>query len=160
MCVPCCNHMKGLSWSPGIKPDGGGPGIVAPPPKFESQMGDEVADPVDTTTESAPTITNSADIMAPHLPMDHTLDVFFGDPVVSFRQCLKRYQFSRAWQPNVIPVSSGYLWWILSLPDIPIYLGAVGGAIDSAQGALGVPTPWNYAQCTLLNYLLPAYAAR
>jgi len=152
VCVPCCEHLAGLSWSPGITTSGGpGPGFVA-------QMGEE-ADPVDTTTESAPTLTQSSNSLAPPLPMDHTLDVFFGDPVVSFRQCLKRYQFSRAWQP-LYTGSSGYMWWRLIVPDVPLYYGAVGGAIDMALNDSAVGVPWNFVKVTLLNYLLPAFAGR
>jgi len=151
VCVPSCQHLQGLSWSPGIYTHGGGPGFV-------EQMGEE-ADPVDTTTESEPTLPQVTKSLAPSLPIDHTLDVFFGDPVVSFRQCLKRYQFSRGWQPPNNGISS-FLWWHLTLPDVPIYYGAVGGAIDQAIGDGGIISSWNYAQPTLLNYLLPAFAGR
>lgn len=159
VCVPNCDHMNGLSWSPGVfSGGGGGPGDVVKRPPLVAQMGEE-ADPVDTTTESSPTMPSSTDTLAPKLPMDHTLDVFFGDPVVSFRQCLKRYQFSRAWQPHYSG-TSGYLWWRLVCPDVPLFPGAVGAALDSGLDDSASPTPWNYVKCTLLNYLLPAYAAR
>lgn len=159
VCVPSCNNIADLSWSAGIY-SGGGPGLAANTvsTKFVAQMGEE-SDPVDPATESAPTQTTSLDVMAPILPIDHTLDVFFGDPVVSFRQCLKRYQFSRAWS-ELSNTGSEFLLYRYRLPDVPIYQGAVSGAIDRALGDGGVDYAWNFAKFTLLNYLLPAYAGR
>lgn len=153
VCVPACSHMEGLSWSPGITTGGG------PPTLMEAQMGDS-PDPVDPTTESEPTMPIATDSLGPKLTIpDHTLDVFFGDPVASFRQCLKRYEFSRAWQPKFTG-ASGYVVVSYILPDVPLYPGHVGGALDSALADGAVPTPWNYVKCTLLNYLLPAFAGR
>jgi len=43
---------------------------------------------------------------------------------------------------------------------VPLFPGAVGSALDSGLDDSASPTPWNYVKCTLLNYLLPAYAAR
>lgn len=158
VCVPACSHMDGLSWSPGVD-EGGGPGGRAGK-AFEAQMG-EMADPVDPSTESTPVDSTSVDTLAPNLPLaDHTLDVFFGDPVTSFRQCLKRYQFSRAWQPRYNG-SSGSIMVRYVLPDIPLFQGNVGGAIDQCLASSSIdPLPWNYVKTTLLNYLLPAYAGR
>lgn len=149
VCVPSCANITNLSWSPGVTTSGG--------PAFQAQSG-EVPDPVDPTVESAPLQTSSLDIMAAKLPIDHTLDVFFGDPVTSFRQCLKRYQFSRAWLP-ALNQGSSYIFASFRLPDVPLYQGAVGGAIDLSFGDSGA-APWNYVKMTLLNYLLPAYAGR
>jgi len=154
VCVPYCDNIASLSWAPGIY-SGGSPGIVQ---KMEPQMGD-AADPVDTNTESIPTDMSPVDTLAPNLPIDHTLDVYFGDPVVSFRQCLKRYEFSRTWQP-VYDGSGAPLVFRFTNPDIPLYSGAVGGAIDAAVADSGAVVAWNYVKFTLLNYLLPAYAAR
>lgn len=160
VCVPSCQHLSSLSYSPGIA-GGGSPGGRI----MQAQMG-EVADPVDTATESAPIQEDSVDIMASKLPVDHTLDVFFGDPVVSFRQCLKRYEYSRCWMPNISSMeiqpnnTNAYMMWQLRLPDVPIYHGAPSGAIDDVYDSLGADAKWNYAKFTLLNYLLPAYAAR
>lgn len=163
VCVPSCSNIANLSWSPGVASVGPSPGLVAEIPKFsrlklEPQMGEE-SDPVDTSVESAPTLTTAMDTMAPMLPVDHTLDVFFGDPVTSFRQCLKRYEFSRAWA-QAYNGGSPYLLYRYRLPDVPLYQGAVGGAIDVALGDGDVPKAWNFVKFTLLNYLLPAYAGR
>lgn len=156
VCVPDCDHLAGLSYSPGIWSDPGG-GISR---KFESQAGD--SDPVDPMVEDAPVQSTTEHIMAPNLDLsDHTLDVFFGDPITSFRQCLKRYEFSRAWQITS-PLLGGALYTLVKfqLPDIPIYKGAPGGALDDVLDDNLDPAKWNYAKFTLLNYLLPAYAAR
>lgn len=154
VCVPNCDHLAPISWSPGVTAGGGTPSLM------EAQMG-EAPDPVDTSVESAPVEKESTLTMGPNLShVDHTLDVYFGDPVVSFRQCLKRYEFSRTWQPennglSGLNVKFGYI-----LPDIPLFQGNVGDAIDSVYNDTGAVVPWNYVKTTLLNYLLPCYAAR
>lgn len=159
VCVPTCTHMSGLSWSPGITTGGGTPSKIEPMPKFQPQMGED-ADPVDTSTESSPTLPAATGAMAPNLDKrDHTLDVFFGDPIVSFRQCLKRYQFVRAWQPTYTGVDN-YILWRYILPDIPPYHGNMPHSLDLAVGGTPDPVEWNYVKTTLLNYLLPAFAGR
>lgn len=167
VCVPECAHMAGLSWSPGVTTGGAPPSKIAPRvenfplPKFDAQMGEDTADPVDPLTESAPVIPNATLTLGEKLvKQDHTLDVYFGDPIVSFRQCLKRYQFSRAWQPQHSDETAGFVIYRYILPDIPLFHGAVQGAIDFCVGSTPAPAHWNYVKTTLLNYLLPAYAAR
>jgi len=152
VCVPSCDHLQNISYAPGISSDPG------PPTLFEAQAGD--SDPVDPSVEDVPLAPTTINTMAPTLSTsDHTLDVFFGDPVTSFRQCLKRYEFSRAWQ---LPFQGGTKYTLaqLRLPDVPLFKGAVDGAVDTAVNDDADPTPWNYVKFTLLNYLLPAYAAR
>lgn len=164
VCVPSCEHIASLSWSPGIH-TGGGPSTSDEPwtqplqACYEAQAGDDT-DPVDAAVESAP-IMQSSDILAPHLNLrDHTLDVFFGDPVTSFRQCLKRYNFSRAWNMLSNEVTDGNIFVDRVFPDIPLYRGAVNDALDQALGSDALVHDWNFAKFTMLNYLLPAYAGR
>lgn len=153
VCVPECDHLLNLSYAAGVY-SGDGP----PSRQFESQAGD--SDPVDPSTEDTPVQQEVELTMAPKLSTrDHTLSVFFGDPITSFRQCLKRYEFSRAWQ---VPYLGGspYTQIRFQLPDVPLYRGAVAGAIDTGIDDNADPVAWNYVKFTLLNYLLPAYAAR
>lgn len=169
VCVPACSHLAGLSWSPGVYSGGSGTVSRAEPPSesqrnfpklYESQMGEEQADPVDTTTESSPVLSQSTGIMAPKLDThNHVLDVYFGDPVVSFRQCLKRYQFSRMWVPPFNGAGTIQVTRFI-LPDVPVFHGSVGDCLDLCISDVPEPAEWNYVKTTLLNYLLPAYAAR
>jgi hypothetical protein len=105
-----------------------------------------------TTNESAPMDTSPIALMGPNLTCsDHTLDVFFGDPIVSFRQCLKRYNFLHSIQ---FSQASDYTRWVLS--DFPMYYGYAPGAVH----ATSTSTPFNYAKMTLLNYIVPAFTCR
>jgi hypothetical protein len=105
-----------------------------------------------TTNESAPMDTSPVELMGPDLTCsDHTLDVFFGDPIVSFRQCLKRYNFLHNIQ---LSSSSGYTEWVLS--NFPMYFGYAPGAVHQTS----FPDAFNYAKLTLLNYITPAFTCR
>jgi hypothetical protein len=105
-----------------------------------------------TTNESAPMDTTPITLMGPDLTStDHTLDVFFGDPIVSFRQCLKRYNFLH----NIsFQQPFGYTEWVLS--NFPMYYGNAPGAVHSTSTL----QDFNYAKLTLLNYVTPAFTCR
>lgn len=108
-----------------------------------------------TPEESAPMKPDPSETMGPDLTTaDHTLDVFMGDPVTSFRQCLKRYCYlhSLAFQGN-----TGFNKWILS--NFPMYRGYAAGAEHQAATPSD-PTPYNYANMTMLNYVTPAFVCR
>lgn len=80
-----------------------------------------------------------------------------GDPIVSFRQCLKRYSLFNAW--TVAGIANGVMRLITS--DFPLYRGRVVDAVDVALlGSPAVLTPYNHCNTTLLNYLTPAFVAR
>lgn len=158
VCVPYCRNIADLSFADyNTNPSG----IVEPPDKteeeFVAQMGD-TADPVDDVNEDIPVSSEIQHTLAPSLPLsDHVLDVFFGDPVVSFRQCLKRYNYAISW-----PIAAGtFRYASFYLPDIPFFRGCVPGAIGQAISPVGVVNlKYNWSNMTLLNYLLPAYAGR
>jgi hypothetical protein len=91
-------------------------------------------------------------LMGPDLTCsDHTLDVFFGDPIVSFRQCLKRYNFLHNIQ---FSNAQNYTQWVLS--NFPMYYGNAPGAVHNQ----GTGPAINYAKLTLLNYVTPAFTCR
>lgn len=78
--------------------------------------------------------------------------VYQGDPILSFRQCLKRYNYHSS-----LPMSlANRFWQKWTMPDFPLYRGYAPGAID--QTSTGVT--YNYAKNTLMNYLTPAYVCR
>lgn len=108
-----------------------------------------------TPDESAPMKLEPTETMGPELTCtDHTLDVFFGDPVTSFRQCLKRYCYLHSLAPSG---SSGFNRWVLS--NFPMYRGYASGAKHQATTPVD-PTPYNFAKMTMLNYVTPAFTCR
>lgn len=97
----------------------------------------------------------SASMAAPLSDTDHTSCVFYGDPVVSLRQCLKRYNYHSAVSPSFTTTS------LLNLrnSNFPYYRGYAPGAVH--ETVIPAPgTPYNYAKMTLLNYVTPAFTCR
>lgn len=128
---------------------------------LESQSGEESGelnqpDSDLTTNESEPMKEMAAEKMAVALsPMDHSGCVFFADPVTSFRQCLKRYNFH-----SVSSLGGNSLrWFVFNNSDFPYYRGYAPGAVDLTD-APAPNTPYNYSKMTLLNYVTPAFVAR
>jgi hypothetical protein len=105
-----------------------------------------------TNAESTPMEMQPTTTMGPELTSsDNTLDVFFGDPIVSFRQCLKRYNYLHNLQfGNAV----GYTQWTLS--NFPMYFGYAPGAEHETSTAQA----FNYAKLTMLNYVTPAFVCR
>lgn len=162
VCVPECRNLAQLSYSrlPTT------PTLAEPVDdvKFEAQMG-ETTDSVDQANESIPQSTVDIESLANPLPTrDHTLDVYFGDPVVSFRQCLKRYQFVRAASietTGTAAQSASKKFAYFTTPTVPLFRGFTNGGVDRAiHTTVGTSTAYNFTKFTLLNYLLPAYAGR
>jgi hypothetical protein len=119
--------------------------------EYKPQAG-ETPDGDLTTNESTPMDTTPVELMGPNLTSsDHTLDVFFGDPIVSFRQCLKRYNFLHNIQ---FSDSNHYTEWVLS--NFPMYYGNAPGAVHTTAAGKEI----NYAKLTLLNYITPAFTCR
>jgi hypothetical protein len=83
---------------------------------------------------------------------DKTLDVFFADPVTSFRQVLKRYNYHTTY----VPVSNGPQYFSVRLMDFPYYRGYDPDGFYSTL----TNESYTYARTTLLNYLTPAFGAR
>lgn len=83
--------------------------------------------------------------------------IHFGDPVVSFRQCLKRYQLYTIWSSSV----NDFAIWDLLTSDFPLYRGRAPEALDTVTVTAPPSTyNWNYVNTTLLSYLTPAYQCR
>jgi hypothetical protein len=70
---------------------------------FSPQMAEVAGQPMNqpdadfTKREDEPMKDQPSQVMAPTLSdQDHTICVYYGDPVTSFRQCLKRYNYHSA----------------------------------------------------------------
>lgn len=117
---------------------------------LEPQIG-EVDD--HSPAESAPMKLESIDEMAATVnPTDMTDAVYYGDPITSFRQCLKRYNYHRFRAKPLI----GYTLSNFRLNDFPDYRGFAPDAVDQPLAG----NPFNYAKTTLVNYLTPAFVCR
>jgi hypothetical protein len=102
-------------------------------------------DKEDTGEPSAPMQLQIAGDMGPSQDVsDQMLLVHYGDPVVSFRQCLKRYNLHAFTLIDRI----GSTWYSRTQNNVPFYKG---NAPNPVHGT------YNYCKMTLLNYLLPAY---
>jgi hypothetical protein len=117
---------------------------------FVPQMAESQPDADRTTDESAPMMMRPEDTMAATLSEDHTPLVFHADPVVSFRQCLKRYNYHTTYTDLS---TATFSLFELTNQDFPFYRGY------DPDGRFSTSTGENYNFCkfTLLNYLTPAY---
>lgn len=112
-----------------------------------------------TVNESAPLDTAVQQQLSVPLDMKNNAQlIYFADPVTSLRQILKRYTFQRVWSfAGATDETIKY-----QLPDFPIYRGyAVGtlAGVDSSSVPAN-PTPYNYANTSLMNYYTPLYLCR
>jgi hypothetical protein len=83
---------------------------------------------------------------------DNTIQVYYGDPITSFRQCFKRYNYHHTISPDTPTLS--YLR--VRMPNFPFYRGYAPAAVHkSALPVIG--TPYNYCKMTLLNWVVPAF---
>lgn len=122
---------------------------------FTPQAGESGSQPDGdlTKNEDEPMKLEPSITMAPTPPpVDNTLSVYFGDPITSFRQCLKRYNFHTRIFPSVTS-SFGTNILTLTTPDFPYYRGYAPDAVHQTN----VPTAYNYCKMTLVNYLTPAF---
>lgn len=127
---------------------------------FQPQMGEKDPSTVKADQDNHPEHMTNDFSMAATSVDDKTLQVYFGDPVTSFRQVLKRYNLSRVW-PMRFSNTANLTVSIEHLPNFPTWPGYAGvsGAIDEAIVDI-TPTPFNYSMMTLLNYVSAAYVTR
>lgn len=131
---------------------------------FSPQMAEVEGQPINqpdadlTKREDEPMKAEPSQTMAPTLSdQDHTICVYYGDPITSFRQCLKRYNYHSA----VSSVEAEFSSTLINLrnSNFPYYRGYAPGAVH--ETAVPVPaTPYNYCKMTLLNYVTPAFTCR
>lgn len=109
-----------------------------------------------TQAEDEPIKMAVSENLAQPLQVDHTLRVFYGDPVVSFRQCLKRYNYHSA--VTLTDIGNRYFLRIVK-GNFPFYRGYAPGGINSTDDP-NPSTPYNYSKMTLINYITPAFTCR
>lgn len=128
-------------------------GEIFQPQMAEMDQSESHPDADLTKNEDEPMKMEASGTMAPTLSdQDHTTCVYYGDPVVSFRQCLKRYNWHSAISPTITTAS--YL--NVQNSNLPYYRGYQPGAVH--ETTVPAPaTPYNYCKMTLLNYVLPAF---
>ncbi len=122
-----------------------------------AQSGEEpvqsMPDATKTTDENAPSKPEPDLQMAATMPEgDMTQMVYFGDPITSVRQLLKRYNFSRTYFPNVTSQVALNKW---TLGNFPSYRGFETNGYDVVAGV-----NVNLSHMTMLNYFTPAFACR
>lgn len=109
-----------------------------------------------TKQEDEPMKEQPSQTMAPTLSdQDHTSCVYYGDPITSFRQCLKRYNYHTA----ITPTTTNTSLLKVRNNNFPYYRGYAPGAVHLTS----VPAPgtaYNYCKMTLLNYITPAFTCR
>lgn len=125
-------------------------GEVFTPQMAEMNQSESHPDADLTKNEDEPIKMEASNTMAvPLSDTDHTMCVYYGDPVTSFRQCLKRYNYHSA----IAPEFSTVAYLTVENSNLPYYRGYQPGAVhETASG-----TPYNYCKMTLLNYVLPAF---
>jgi hypothetical protein len=133
-----------------------------PPPSatrtFTPQSGiEETGDRDSTEQPSRPMHTTSDEQMAATTsPSDHTLDVYFGESIQSFRALLKRYFLHRqfAIDTNNGSIPPGPTMWVSYQYYFPFYRGYDTNGFWSIDGE-----KYSWSKQTLLNYVTPAYSA-
>jgi hypothetical protein len=128
--------------------------------ELEEQAGDlESADADLTTAETKPVDTPVETSLGVALNQaDETDLIYFGDPITSIRQILKRYCTWRTSARTNTVAQSGT--WRKRASDFPLYSGYTGaGALDNAASPVD-PTPYTYAAMTMLNWFTPCFLCR
>lgn len=117
-------------------------------PAHQSAGDDDLGNaPVQETTHSE--VTHS-------LPdRDNTQSVYFGDPVTSFRQLLKRYEYFDSMVDASGAVVNDVSRMVWTVPVFPYHRGFDPDGPDTAYTPTTVP--YSYVKMTLMNYLTPAY---
>ncbi|QIN96626.1 MAG: hypothetical protein 2 [Marnaviridae sp.] len=142
--VPNEEYVRELSW---FAPQSG---------EYVPQAGEEnIPDSDNTEMENAPMKLEADEMLgAVPSPTDHTMDIFFADPVASVRQVLKRYNFSRAY--TLGPGTTGTYLTTLVTNNFPFYRGYDFFGEDQVTTPVN-PSPYTFATTTMLNYFTPAY---
>ena len=129
----------------------------APEAPFVPQMAEVTQPDSDLTKrEDEPMKIISSESMAvPLSDSDKTDHVFYSDPITSFRQCLKRYNYHTA----ITPTFTAESYLNVRTSNFPYYRGYCPGAVH--ETIVPAPaTPYNYCKMTLLNYITPSFECR
>jgi hypothetical protein len=113
------------------------------------------ADAENTEFPSAPMhMEDDVQLAAPELSeTDGTTGIYLGESIPSLRLALKRYNLHTTFGQG----TTGTRYLKRTQNDLPFYRGFTPNGVHSATAG-GVTAPYNRAKCTLLNWVLPAYA--
>lgn len=132
------------------------------PDKLVAQSGDETTDLCQPDCDRNPDEDMPMNLpvqhtLAPSLsPSDHTGEVYFGDPIVSFRQALKRYNYVQTFVPTSGAISTNVLR--ITQSNFPVHRGFAPDGLHNVAVPVD-PTPFTYAKMTLLNYISVGFGA-
>jgi len=122
---------------------------------YDSQSSDQVsavADEENTDEPSKPMGEEVVEQMAPTIdPLDGLAGVCFGEKIMSFRQCLKRYNY----HSNYGGTLTGLKLMNRVSSIFPFYRGKTVGGIHTT--AAPGSDDYNYVKMTMLNYITPAF---
>jgi hypothetical protein len=120
--------------------------------EFEGAVRQSGVEELTGLDENKPQVQEPINTMAPELDdTDHTQDVYFADPITSFRQILKRYNF----YTTDFLTQAGTFFSESIRPNFPLHRGYAPGGVNVTGGG----NSYNYVNMTLLNYVTPAYGA-
>jgi len=143
--VPMDTHLKAVEYFPQSG--------------FEFQSGvEEPAVQMDKDDTEQPSIPVQSTVMTTFAESpsctDHSLDVYHGESITSFRQCLKRYQFvGGVPASSFVPGVRRQVYAFRHYPPIPNQTTNV-----SWDDLLGTPIGRNLNKMNLMTYLYPAFA--
>jgi hypothetical protein len=127
--------------------------------ELEFQAGElDNADNDLTTAESAPVMNDVEHTFATDMQVDVAQKIYFGDPVTSIRQLLKRYVDVRAFAPNI---AAGFTRDIIYVQtsNFPMYAGYDPNGDNYAATPVD-PTPFNFVFTVPLTFYTPLYLCR
>jgi hypothetical protein len=124
---------------------------------MQNQAGEPGHADADTTVQqAAPEMETVVDSYATGtLSMDNTLQVFFADPVVSFRSLMKRYCYSVFIPKDAAATAAGQRFAVMN--NYPIYKGYASNGVHEATLPIN-PTPYNYVECPWVQYVTMGFA--
>jgi len=126
--------------------------VIDYPPEeiLEPQTGMNEEEVDHTPMEDMPEHQESTICLSECKKMDALGAVYYGDPIVSLRQILKRYVFH-----NALTATSTNGWHNWTMPNYPVYRGAdVDGIHISVNGR------YNYVHNVPITWFTPAYVCR
>lgn len=131
--------------------------VRTPSAALEVQSGSMEQADADFTTEEAKPTTDDVEQNF-NVPVNKTDDanaIYFGDPVTSVRQMLKRYAFCRVYPSLQTTGTIGRLNF-LEVPNFPANRGYAPDASDYAASPVD-PTAYNYAHMIPLSWFAPLF---
>ncbi len=95
---------------------------------------------------------------APLMQDENQYLVYQGERIVSFKDLLRRYQYSNSYFPAT--QGTGFRYYNLYCSGMPAYRGWDPNGFDLAVDSTAANSKFNFSSETLLNYLSPAFVCR